>query len=313
MPNWTIALKDARWPRVFGAMWSVAGQAKKRLSGHWRALERKRASPVSVSCAAFAFVLACATAHADVKDGVAAYRRHDYAAALREFQEAGRHDDMHALNYLGIMYAEGLGTPRDDETAAAYFYKASVLGYPEAMANMGRMHELGLGVKRDYQTAISEYRAAANAGFKPAIMRMVEIFEKGELGLAPNAALADEWRARMRTSAPSVNSIEAVTVTAQKRDILIRVAMGAPPLIPPTSFAIANPARIVFDFWGTASRLGTSAREVNEGGLSRLKVVQAGDRTRIVVNLKRMMQQRTRIDGADVLITLSAKDRESSK
>ncbi len=216
MPNWTIALKDARWPRVFRAMWSVAGQAKKRLRGHWRALERERASPVSVSCAAFAFVLACATAHADVKDGVAAYRRHDYAAALREFQEAGRHDDMHALNYLGIMYAEGLGTPRDDETAAAYFYKASVLGYPEAMANMGRMHELGLGVKRDYQTAISEYRAAANAGFKPAIMRMVEIFEKGELGLAPNAALADEWRARMRTSAPRVNSIEAVTVTRAK-------------------------------------------------------------------------------------------------
>ena len=313
MPNWTIPLEGARWPRVFGAMWSVAGKAKKRVWGNWRALERKRASPVSVSWAAFAFVLACATAHADVKDGIAAYRRYDYAAALSEFQEAGRHDDMHALNYLGIMYAEGLGTPRDYETAAEYFYKASVLGYPEAMANMGRMHELGLGVKRDYQTAISEYRAAAKAGFKPAIMRMVEIFEKGELGLAPNAALADEWRARMRTSAPRVNSIEAVTVSAQKRDILIRVRLDAPPLIPPTSFAIANPARIVFDFWDTASRLGTSARDVEEGELSGLKVVQASDRTRMVVNLKGMMQQITRIDGADVLITLSAKDRKSSK
>lgn len=83
--------------------------------------------------------------------------------------------------------------------------------------------------------------------------------------------------------------------------------------MPPTSFAIANPARIVFDFWDTASRLGTSAREVDEGGLSWLKVVQASNRTRIVVNLNGMMQQRTQIDGADVLITLSAKHRESSK
>ena len=269
-----------------------------------------RASAWSV---AFVFVLACAAAQAGLEEGIAAYDRRDYVVALREFQEAGRHDDMRALNYLGIMHAEGLGTPRDDQLAAEFFFKASVLGYPEAMANLGRIYEEGRGGKRDYEAAVSAYRAAAKAGFQPAIMRMVEIFEKGELGLAPNAALADEWRAWMRESAARRNTIEAVTVTLQKRDILIRVTMGAPPVTPPTSFAIANPARIVFDFWDTESRLGTSAHDLGEDGLSSLKVVQVGDRTRMVVNLSSMMQQSTQVDGAAVLITLTAKDRDSSK
>ena len=50
------------------------------------------------------------------------------------------------MNYLGIMYAEGIGTARDDSEAAAMFAKAAMLGFPEAMSNLARMHALGRGV-----------------------------------------------------------------------------------------------------------------------------------------------------------------------
>ena len=144
------------------------------------------------------FALSSAPAEADVEAGIAAYQGGDFVVALREFQEAAKHDDVHALNYLGIMYAEGLGTQRDDKRAADMFYIAQTLGYPEATANLARMYAEGLGVRQDNKAALSSYRAAAKAGFKPAIIRMAEIYEKGELGEAPNAALAREWRARLQ-------------------------------------------------------------------------------------------------------------------
>ena len=118
--------------------------------------------------AALLFSLFSALSEADVESGVAAYQRGDFAAALKEFQQAAKHDDVRALNYLGIMYAEGLGTLRDDKRAADMFYIAEILGYPEAMANLARMYAEGRGVRQDNQAAVSSYRAAANAGFRPA-------------------------------------------------------------------------------------------------------------------------------------------------
>ena len=115
---------------------------------------------------------------------------------MREFQDAAKNDNVQALNYLGIMYAEGIGAARDDSEAAAMFAKAAMLGFPEAMSNLARMHALGRGVPQDNRIALETYRAAARTGFEPAIRRMIEIYEQGGLGEAPNAALAQEWRAQ---------------------------------------------------------------------------------------------------------------------
>jgi len=149
-------------------------------------------------------------AAADVPAGVAAYKQGNFTGALIEFEDSAKRDDVRALNYLGIMYAEGMGTPRDDAKAAAMFAKAALLGFPEAMANMGRMHAEGRGVPQDNEAAVAAFSAAARSGFQPAISRMVMIYEKGDLGVAPDAAQADAWRARL--SAPSVQSVPAAAV-----------------------------------------------------------------------------------------------------
>lgn len=158
------------------------------------------------------------SAIADVAAGVAAYRLRDFAGAFMAFQEAAKRDDVRALNYLGIMYAEGLGTPRNDTQAAIMFSKASLLGFPEAMANLARMHAAGRGGPQDNKAALSAYRAAARSGFQPAIVRMAELYENGELGEAPDAALAREWRARLpvppKPTADAAPAPEAATVAA---------------------------------------------------------------------------------------------------
>src|SRR5487761_2043570 len=268
------------------------------------------------------FTLFSAPAGADVESGIAAYQAGDFADALMEFQRAAKHDDVHALNYLGIMYEQGLGTQRDYKRAAAMFYIAAILGYPEATANLARMYAEGLGVRQDNKAALSSYRAAARAGFAPAITRMAEIYENGELGEAPNAALARKWRARLqgaktrsggssrrKGSAPVKNAIKAVAVTQRRGQILIRVSTSAPLPRPPASFAMGKPPRIAIDFPNTVSRVGRFGHDSGAGGLRAIRLVQVSRRTRMVLTLRKAMRRALKVHGRELLITLTARAR----
>jgi len=276
----------------------------------------------AVWIAVLLFALFSAPAEADVAAGIAAYQGGDFVAALKEFREAAKHDDVHALNYLGIMYAEGLGTPRDDKRAADMFYIAETLGYPEAMANLARMYAEGRGVRQDNNAALSSYRAAAKAGFKPAIIRMAEIYEKGELGEAPNAALAREWRARLRGqktqtrnssrlrhSAPVENAIKAVAVTQRRGQILIRVRTTAPLSLTPASFVVANPPRIAIDFPNTVNGAGRFGHDIGKGDLRAIRLVQVSERTRMILTLRKTMRYSVKVRGRELLIRLRASNK----
>lgn len=285
----------------------------------WRAPDRPAAWITALLLTLFS-----ALAEADVEAGIAAYQQRNFVAALREFQEAAKHDDIRALNFLGIMHAEGLGTPRDDYQAADMFSRAAILGYPEAMANLARLYAAGRGVRQDNQAAVSAYRAAAKAGFQPAMIRMAEIYENGELGEAPDAVLAREWRARVQgqqtqsgdssrleDSAPVQNAIEAIAVTQQLGQILITVSTNAPLARPPASFSMADPPRIAFDFLNTVIRRGNARLDIDEGDLRSIDVVQASGRTRMVLTLRNMMQYDAKVDGRDLRITLTPTGRAS--
>lgn len=101
------------------------------------------------------------------------------------------------------------------------------------------------------------------------------------------------------------NSIESINVTpAPGGKVIIRVTLAQPPASVPAGFTVTNPPRIAFDFPNTTSALGRSTQEVAEGDLRGINVVQAGDRTRLVLNLSRVSAYDTQIDGRALLITL---------
>jgi hypothetical protein len=50
---------------------------------------------------------------AGFEEGVAAYERENYAAALREFLPVARNGDGIAQSYVGVIYQYGLGIPAD--------------------------------------------------------------------------------------------------------------------------------------------------------------------------------------------------------
>ena len=101
------------------------------------------------------------------------------------------------------------------------------------------------------------------------------------------------------------NSIEAFDVSQQGGQVLVRLTMKQPIAAAPASFTIASPARIAFDFPNTANNLGRTSQEIGERDLRSMNLVQVGDRTRMVLNLRNMVQYDAKVDGRTIMIALT--------
>ncbi|MHB9100088.1 MAG: type IV pilus secretin PilQ [Sulfuricella sp.] len=101
------------------------------------------------------------------------------------------------------------------------------------------------------------------------------------------------------------NSIEGVDYsTLQSGKILITLKLKHALKNLPAGFTVNNPPRIALDLPDTANALGKSSIDVGEGVLRNLNIVQAGSRTRLVINLAKPAGYETRIAGNTLLITL---------
>ncbi|MDP2693912.1 MAG: type IV pilus secretin PilQ [Gallionella sp.] len=114
------------------------------------------------------------------------------------------------------------------------------------------------------------------------------------------------WGAQVQAEAQ--NSITALNVSsAGDGTTVIKVELAQPLANVPAGFTINTPPRIALDFPNTANGLGTSVQDFNEGDLRSANIVQAGNRTRLVINLNQMLAYDTKIDGNALLITLQGK------
>lgn len=121
--------------------------------------------------------------------------------------------------------------------------------------------------------------------------------------LAASACLA--LISPVRSQETAANTIEAINVAKQGNDIAVKIDLKTALAVPPAGFSVANPAKIALDFPSTTNGLGKSSQIVNEGDLRSLNVVQAGERTRLVLNLVRNMNYTTRLDGKSIYVMLS--------
>lgn len=104
----------------------------------------------------------------------------------------------------------------------------------------------------------------------------------------------------------AANSIESVSVVRQNNGLQVKVVLKKPLAGNLGSFSVANPARIAIDFPATANGTGANAQTFNEGDLRSANIVQAGDRTRLVLNLLRPLAYETRVEDRSVLISLAS-------
>ena len=113
-----------------------------------------------LGAAAALAALVASPALADVKSGVDAWQRGDFAAAVKEWRPAADRGDADAQFNLGQAYRLGRGVPADLRIAQSWFQKAAAKGHEQAQGNLGLILYEG-GKRRE---ALPWIRKAADRG-----------------------------------------------------------------------------------------------------------------------------------------------------
>lgn len=99
-------------------------------------------------------------------------------------------------------------------------------------------------------------------------------------------------------------AIQSVTAAMQGGSEVIRIQTSEPLQQLPAGFSIQSPARIALDFAGAQNATGRNLVEINQGNLRSVNVVEAGGRTRVVLNLNQSVNYETRLEGNALLVLL---------
>lgn len=116
----------------------------------------------------FLLTAAASPALADTAAGVAAYDSGDYQRARALLAPEAEKGDAEAQVKLGLIYAKGLGVPRDAGIAVAWFRKSAAQGNAEGQYSLGVAYDLGDTGASDLGQAAIWYRKSAEQGYAEA-------------------------------------------------------------------------------------------------------------------------------------------------
>jgi hypothetical protein len=149
---------------------------------------------ITVGCVALVLSLSLAApvAAGPFEDGLAAYKRGDYATALRLLRPLANQGNAVAQRMLGVMYDLGQGVPQDYAEAMKWYLQGAEQGNVRAQTNLGVMYDGGRGVPEDYGEAMKWYRKAADQGDADAQNYLGVMHEHGH-GVPPDYVQAYKW------------------------------------------------------------------------------------------------------------------------
>lgn len=99
-------------------------------------------------------------------------------------------------------------------------------------------------------------------------------------------------------------AIESVSGSLQGGAEVVRIDLSQALTAVPAGFAIQSPARIALDFPGVTNAMGRSTIEINQGNLRSVSVLQAGERSRVVLNLKQATSYKAQLQGKSLMVVL---------
>lgn len=102
--------------------------------------------------------------------------------------------------------------------------------------------------------------------------------------------------------------IQSLTAGLQGGTEVVRIETSEPLAALPQGFLIQTPARIALDFPGVNNNTGRTVVDVNQGNIRSANLVQAGDRTRVVINLKQPAAYQARLEGKVLTLVLGRAD-----
>lgn len=100
------------------------------------------------------------------------------------------------------------------------------------------------------------------------------------------------------------NAIQSINSSQQGSADVVRIELSEPLAAVPAGFTIQTPPRIAIDLPGVSNALGRSSIELNQGNLRSVNVAQAGDRIRLVLNLKQAANYKATVQGKTLLVAI---------
>jgi len=100
---------------------------------------------------------------------------------------------------------------------------------------------------------------------------------------------------------PALQAIDVQPLPGQQLQITLRLSGPAPQ---PLSFTIDNPARISFDLPNTTLALASRRIDVHASGLDTILAAETKGRTRLVLNLDKLVPYDTRVEGNSIIVML---------
>ena len=102
-----------------------------------------------------------------------------FKQAMQELRPAARSGNADAEELIGVMYAMGLGVPRDDRRAFEWYLRSAMKGHPGAQSGVGWYYEVGRGVEApDLVRAYMWYVLSAIGGDPDAAISQEEVVKK---------------------------------------------------------------------------------------------------------------------------------------
>jgi type IV pilus assembly protein PilQ len=100
------------------------------------------------------------------------------------------------------------------------------------------------------------------------------------------------------------NVIKSISSSQQAGSEVVRIELAEPLAAPPVGFTIQAPPRIAVDLPNTTNGTGRPSVEINQGNVRSVNLANAGDRTRLVLNLRQAANYTARVDGKSLLLVL---------
>jgi clan AA aspartic protease (TIGR02281 family) len=138
-------------------------------------------------CSAFAGPL-----EDELHNGIRAWKRGDYATAMRILRPLAESGNAVAQNFVGVMYQHGNGVQRSPVQAAIWYRKSAEQGNDMGQDSLGLLYDFGDGVPQNYAEAMKWTLKAAKQGNWSAQARMSDYYKLGE-GVPQNYILAYMW------------------------------------------------------------------------------------------------------------------------
>jgi len=127
----------------------------------------------------FAFIFLAglaAPAQADMETARDLMEAGEFEEARALFEIYARSGNAEAEEWIGVMYALGLGVPQSDERAFDWYLRASLKGHPGAQSGLGWYYEVGRGIPApDLVRAYLWYALSAIGGDPDALISLEEI------------------------------------------------------------------------------------------------------------------------------------------